>query len=172
MGIRDFNPGSGCATSDPVSSSQWIGLNAARIGTLTFLNVQPEPPAPRPSCSAMQRQGFLPLRGQGISIRIPIPENADRRQEAPRILLGKGKDMADDMVQKKIDDRLIALRGLHEFLNWTATVGLSEKELKKLLAWAMAVQTASVPLQDRLPHPVAGLIEVGNARAANRYRLP
>jgi hypothetical protein len=45
MGIRDFNLGSGCATSDAVSSSQWIGLNEARIETLTFLNVQAEAPA-------------------------------------------------------------------------------------------------------------------------------
>jgi hypothetical protein len=42
--------------------------------------------------------------------------------------------MADDMVQKKINDRLIALRGPYEFLYWTTAVGMSEEELTKLLA--------------------------------------
>jgi hypothetical protein len=54
--------------------------------------------------------------------------------------------MADDKVQQKVDDGLVVS---YELLYWATAVGLSQEELKKLLARAIGVEAASVPRPDR-----------------------
>jgi hypothetical protein len=59
--------------------------------------------------------------------------------DEPPERLGKVSEMADDRVPQKMYDTPF------ELLYWATAVGLSEEELKKLLARAMVGQVASVP---------------------------